>query len=359
VRTGLAAIVVLSAPIAAPGLAGSAAACAFHYTKPEKTAVDWVIETDHLVVARSDPANEFAYQVVETLRDGGRPVEISQMVDTGTRRMLAAHPGDSVLFAYDAGQGRFRSLAYLTPAYRSVIDAVQSARDTWGTGDDAARFRMFAALQDHPEPALRALALQEIDKAPYGLLRGMALTIPTDRLLADLWTVEGYPYQSIRILLLGLTDDPAARAEIHAFIDRTAPWDWANNLGAFATALVEMDGAEGVARLNEVVLSDPAQPLDKLEQVVEALAIHNGVGPDQTRAAIGQALDQLVQVRPEAAPLVARQFSSRNDWSRASGLETLVQQRRLANAADLLTVAVYVAQARGAGALTPTPAQGG
>jgi hypothetical protein len=219
---------------------------------------------------------------------------------------------------------------------------------TWDQGSDASRLSIFENLQDHPEPELRELALLEIDKAPYDQLRRMDIRIPVDSLLGELWTPQGYPYQPIRVLLLGLSGDDAARREMREFVERVDDWDWAENLGAFATALIELDGAAGIALLDDRMLSDLGQPLDKLEQIIEALAIHSGVGSDEIRSEISTVLDRLVRSRPEAAPLVARQFGNRQDWTMAGNLGHLVAERKFTTASDLMTVAIYLAQAKAA-----------
>lgn len=319
-------------------------ACGFHTYLPEETVVDWIIKSDHLIVARNSPSNEFEYEVLETLRDGERTVDIGQLVDTRTRQRFAQNPEDSSLFAFDQEQQVWKFVAYLTPDYRNLVDVVLAKAPQWKDGYDPERFRLFEALQDHPDENLRMLALREIDQAPYDLLRTMSVTVPTEALLAELWTQTGYPYQPIRVLLLGLTDDAAARTEIHEFVDRVAPWKWANNLGAFATALVEIDGTAGVELLETKFLADSAQPLDKLEQVVEALAIHNDIGTPGLKQAIGASIARLVTLRPKTAPLVARQFGNRQDWSQAATLEPIIRARALSNAEDYLRVAVYVAQ---------------
>lgn len=326
-----------------------AIACSFHTYKPEKTPIDLVIESDHLVIARSDPENPFAYRVVETLRDGGRDVVISQLVDSTTRKRLATNPDEGVLFAFGPERAGWRSVAYLTPGYRQVVDSVMSGMARWKAGYDPARLAIFETLQNDPDPTLRELAIREFDNAPYALLRGIDLTVPAQQLIAGLWTQQGYPYQSIRILLLGLSGEDTARGEVYRYIDRIADRDWAKNLGAFATALVELDGTDGLARLEAAILSDPRQPLDKLEQVVEALAIHNGVGTANLRAAIDATLGRLLEARPEAAALIARQFGTRQDWSQAESLAALVVAGKLPHTDDVTAVAGYVTRARNSG----------
>lgn len=361
-RRGAGRLRLLAAAVLAGHLtfAGQATACAFHTVKPEMTAIDWLIASDHVVVARADPENPFAYKVTETLAGGGLKATIPDLVDSHTRHALAIHPADGVLFTHDAATMTWRRVAYLSPAYRAVVDRVLAEKDGWEQPYDQARFEIFEALQDHPSRDLRELALREIDKAPYEVLRAIKLKIPVADLLADLDDTREYLYQPIRALLLGLSGDAAASERLRAQVDLVSDPDRTTyHLGAFATGLIEIDGTEGIALLEQKVLADPRQPLDKLEQVVEALAIHNGAGSNEVKAAINEALGQMVTARPETAPLIARQFGGREDWSQAARLAPLIEGRMLHKAVDLLPVAVYVAQAKGAGAFAASPAQGG
>jgi hypothetical protein len=217
---------------------------------------------------------------------------------------------------------------------------------------------MFSAFQDHPNPSLRDLSIRELDKAPYALLRRIDLRITPEALLSSLWSRHGYPFQSIRVLLLGLTHSAKARTAIRAFIDRVVDWDEARNLGAFATALVELDRGHGVARLEGTLLADRSQPLRKVEQVIEALAIHNGVGSLELRKGIAAVLGRLVKARPETAALVARQFAARSDWSQASWLKTGVKVDSIPGLANRLAVESYLARAKSVGLGLSTAAGG-
>ena len=349
---------LFAASLLAAILAGGPAwSCAFHTYKPARTAVDWLIEARDLVLARPDPQNQFAFRIVHVIRDGAASDQIPFLVNSQIRRRLAANPDDAVLFA--AGDdAQWRLVAYVDPDFRPIMRAVLDTADRWRTGYHPARLEMAAALQDHPSPALRDLSLRELDKAPYSLLRRIDLSIPPEALIASLWNREDYPYQSIKVLLLGLTRSEKARSEIRAFIDRVADWDEARNLGAFATALVELDRAGGIARLEDTILADRSQPLQKVEQVIEALTIHNGVGSLKLRKAIAAALRRLVQARPETAALVARQFAARSDWSQASWLKTGVQPDNIPGLADRLAVESYLARAKAVGGSLSTAERG-
>ena len=133
---------------------------------------------------------------------------------------------------------------------------------------------------------------------------------------------------------------------IAAFIDRVEDWPWANNLGAFAAAFIELEGVAGVDLLARGMLSDPTQPLDKVEQIIMALSVHHALAEPALRDAIGETIHGLVALRPETGVAVARQFSLRADWSQTAVLEPLVRARNFSTMGDLLTVSVYLATAR-------------
>ncbi len=324
----------------------SATACAFHGYKPEQTAIDRVIAADHLVIARPDPGNPFAYAPVETLRGTLPIVPITQLVDTTTRRRLMEAPGDGILFSYDPDTAVWTRIAYLDAPYRAVIDRVLAL--DWEAAYTPERLDFIGALLTHPDRDLRDVALRDVDTAPYAMLRQIRAELPVRDLLGDLWDRQAFPYQSIRVLLLGLSGSDAARAEIRAQIDRMAAGGWASNPGAFATALIELDGPAGVARLDPLVRNRDLLP-DALLQVVEALAIQNGVADAEVRAAISDLLTRLVATHPAAAPMIARQFGDRQDWSQTKGLAQLLQHRDNVAASDLIPIAVYVAQGRATG----------
>lgn len=341
-------------------LAGAAVACPFHSVLPEKTAIDYVLETDHLVLARPDPKNNFAFQVTETLVDGGREVILTELVDSDTRRALLRDPDKAVLFVFDADAGDWRRIAYLSPDFRALVKQVLAQRGDWIQPYDPARFEIFEALQTHPDSALRELALREFDKVPYDILRGIDLQIPVEDLLAAMGTRQGYSYIPIRALLLGLSGEDAARDKLRSYVDTMAERDFsADHLDAFAAGLIEIDGTDGIDRLEQKILADPGQPLDKLEQVIAALAIHNGVGTPELRAAITAALDRMIDTRPETATLIARQFGERQDWSQADRLVSLVEGGVLYDTAELLPIIAYVAQAKGVPTFQPLKDRGG
>jgi hypothetical protein len=65
-------------------------------------------------------------------------------------------------------------------------------------------------------------------------------------------------------------------------------------------------------------------------------------------------LGRLVDLRPETAALVARQFAARSDWSQAPSLHSLARRNAIAALPDQLVVESYLARAKAVGAISRT-----
>lgn len=156
------------------GLASAriAAACAFHGYTPDPTLVDVLLSTEQVVIARLSDADAERYTPVTALM-GPAGVEIDLPVSADIRTHLLSLPETMVLLARDGAYGPWLELATLDPDYRSVIDHVLAYQSKWLLGGDAQRAQYFAGLVNAPNPDLRDLALRELDRAPYGILKGI------------------------------------------------------------------------------------------------------------------------------------------------------------------------------------------
>ena len=233
-------------------------ACAFHTDLPEQTVGDWLVDGTEVVLARPDPDNEFTFHVTKVIHTTGEAPEINLLVSSDLRRKLLNHPDDTVLLAHDGVS--WLILAYVDTTFRPIITEILAKAPGWDGGYNAERLAIFADLQDSLDIDMRLLALNEIDKAPYAMLREIDLRLTPEDLLRDLWSPFAYGYQPIRVLLLGLSDSDAARDEVRDFLLRVTDWEWANNLGAFATAEIELNGVAGVDFCGIVRLGEPFAP---------------------------------------------------------------------------------------------------
>lgn len=325
--------------------AGSAAACSFHNYVPARTAVDWVLTGQAAVLARPDPENRFSYKVTQVLR-GDAGIEAPPfLIDSATRAKLVQNRNDTVLFGMNAA-GSWVRIAYVKEDYRTALSEVVAKAREWRDQDyHPERIERFSEYLGHPDPELSKLALLEIDRAPYALLRRLNPEVPVAYLTDLLRSREAYAYRPIVALLLGLHRSAEAQSFIRDFVDRSLDWEWAKHLGPFATALIEQEGVNGIARL-EPFLTDPGQPLEKLESIVEAMAIHHGVGPPAIREAVFDVLTEFAGSRPGGSVLIARQFSQRRNWAFGASLEPFLETGGNLSSGGKLVVAAYVAQAR-------------
>ena len=328
---------------------GPAVSCAFDMVKPEQTTIDWIVGSETLVLARPSDENPFVFNVTQILAGDDEGPPIDQLVDSASRRTLAAHPTDAVLFAHSIDNG-WRRVAYVDEGFHGILRTALDHRHAWQDSMPQSRLKFITALQDSSVPAHKYVVIGELDKVPYSVLRTLDIRVSDKDLLRDLWSRTGYPYQATRALLLGLSGTHAARAEIHDYINRVTDWDWANNLGAFAAAYIELEGAAGVEHLATSMLLDANQPIDKIEQIVMAMSVHHGIGDQRLKTSIQDSIDTLITQRPSAGVVVARQFSLRSDWSQFTVLEPLVTKRSV-GLSDLLTISVYVARARESSAI--------
>ncbi|MEM7236758.1 MAG: hypothetical protein AAF501_02885 [Pseudomonadota bacterium] len=337
-RSALATLMFGLAALAAP----VALACAFHGYTPAPSVVARLLESRHVVLARPGPDDPLSYHAITTIRGGAEPAEIPDPVDDDTRRRLARDPADSVLFARDEMTGRWARLLYLDATMREVFDGVFGQLDDWEVAEGAERYQPFAPLHAHGDRDVRILALNELDQASYDILRGLEIEPDTASLLAGFGSADETGLQSIKILMLGLTDAQEARRFLHQGLERSAAQSTPALLGAYATAIIEAEGAEGVAMLDREILSDADLGIESRERVLEAMAIHHSWGEEPTRAAIDRALGHRLWTDRDLAAPVARQFGGYGNFTQAERLIGLLRDERLGTIADQLTVTHYL-----------------
>lgn len=328
------------------GTVSGAFACGFHNYAPQPTMVDRLIGSDHIVLARQNPANPFRYEVTKALEGNTDGVELPQLVDTVSRRRFAIEPDAQALFVRDGPYGPWLRVAFIDQSMRPVLDAVLANLNDWELGDEESRYRTFASFTDHPDPNVRTLALRELDRADYGFLLSEPLAIDAGRILSRFNNPTQRDLRAIRVLLLGLSGNPTAIEPLNRGFESAARFE-SSLTGAYATALIELEGADKATALarNYLVASD--LPEASVEAIIEALALHSQYGDDAMKQTVAVAVSEAVQRNPRIAPAIARQFGARGVWSQQATMSELVQEGGLASPLDILAVSQYIAMASG------------
>lgn len=337
---------VLTGLLATLAGAGTALACAFHNYTPDETLVDKLLGSEHIVLARADPDNPFRYQPVSAILGPLEGVDLPQLVDSQTRRRLAGNDADRVLFARTEPYGPWQRLAYVDDAYRTVLDRIVANLEAWQYGGDAERYQLFADLVDHPSTTLHLMALRELDRAPYDLLTALRFSPDAEAILARMYDPQMAEFLPIHILLLGLSDHGAAAEALQAGLDRTLHEQQSPFIGAWATALIELQGADAVERIGQRMLTDTTLIPDTREALVEALAIHALADQPGMAAQINALMARALAQDAAFAPMVARQWGSRAMWDQADALTELLHGGALTTAEAVISVSHYLSFAR-------------
>jgi hypothetical protein len=329
-------VAVLAAMVFAPT---PAVACLVCITVPQRTLADAVIEADAVVLAREDATRPFAYAPVAILK-GNEPITaIPSLVDSTTRRRLAADPDAAVLFAHD-GAGWTR-LGHAGPDARRMIEAILAAAPAWDRDPDhAGRFAFFAARHDHADPLVRELALAEISRAPYAQIRTMTPRLTRAQIVSVLRDPKWVDWAPIHILFLGLSDDPADHAFVRRAFDAAARGD--RQLAAWATALAEIDGPPAIERLRRRYFEDASRTPEEVRAIVTAFATLARGGDPALRPGIDAAFRALASGPPALAAEAARQLAWAQDWSQAATFADLIASGALDDPAAEFVISIYL-----------------
>ena len=285
-----------------------ASACAFHGYTPDPTMVDLLLATEQVVIAQLDPARPDRFRA-ETVLMGAEVADIPLEVGARTRADLTRDPQARILLVRDGAYGAWLELALLDDTFEGVIRQVVAQQSQWQLGGEEARLAVFARHVNAANPELRNLALRELDRASYASLR--QLKVPQVKgLRRDLQ--RGAPdLMPIRVLLAGLSKDqsfaPLLKEQMRKGIAAEVAY-----LGAYATALIELQGMDAVEDIVNGPLSSDSGSLLAKEKLFQALAIQQKAAPRSTRRAIERGVADVMRARPELREIAMRQFSTRN-----------------------------------------------
>ena len=286
------------------GIGDTAKACAFHGYTPNPTLIDVLLATEQVVIARPSTSDPSRYTLVETLA-GPDVMDIPIGVAPTTRALLAGKPSATVLLARDEAYGPWLEIAILDDRYRAFLTKVLHRQSELLLGGDKTRLRMFTTLLNDPNPDIRRLALQELDRVPYGELKSARLP-KVQNLRQDLASGDA-GLTPIRILLAGLSRDRSyagyLSSELDAAIRNDVPYT-----GAYATALIELEGKAAVQGLFDRYLTSQTLSASTQERLLQALAIQYKTAPSPVRNLIAREVADASRTSPRLAEAAKRQF---------------------------------------------------
>jgi len=332
-------------------VAGTAGACQVCIPLPTSTLADRLLGANAVVLAREDPARPFHYRPTEVLAGSPGDAPIELFLNSHARRSLAADPNRAMVLAQRPNDGRWSALGITRPEYERVVRAILARRDIWKPRetDNAERLDWFAPLLGHPDERLHQLAYLEIGRAPYAEIRRLAPRIPVETLSVMLDHPRYLEWRSLAILMLGESGRPADRERVRDNLAATARLGTSRDLAAWATALVAIDGVDGIRRLQSLYLSDAGRGREELDAVVQALSLHAAAEPD-LRDPVAEAYSALLKAHPGMAPSLVHDLMAWRRWDFAERIQQ-VSDRLAEDPLARYALGLYLRLARGQRAL--------
>jgi hypothetical protein len=301
---------------------GTSEACQICVPLPEQTLADRLLASRAVVLAREDPAQPFHYRVTEILAGApdGRPADL--FLNSQARRTLAAYPDRAMVLAQSAKDGSWSALGTTRPEYERVVREILRRADQWlpRETDNADRLDWFVPLLGHADKRLHELAYLEIGRAPYAEIRRLAGCIPAETLQAMLDDPRYLEWRSLAILMLGESGRPVDQARVRATLTQKARLRSRLNLAAWATALVAVDGIDGIRRLETLYLSSAARHGEEVEAVAQALSVHARAEP-ALREPVVEAYRRILEKHPNMASNLVHDLIAWQRWDFAKRVE--------------------------------------
>lgn len=343
-----------------------AEACMVCVPFPEATVVDYLFSAKVVVLARENPQKPFSYVAIEVLKGDFVGPEIDLFLDSTTRRRLAANPDRSVVLALNSAKPQgipgfgaqrssdsaaspetWRSLGFASPRYEVLVRDILSQAASWReSGGRETRVTYFFPYLADTEHSIRELAYLEVGKASYQTIRKADPFVPTDQLRVFLADSKYLEWRPLYILLLGVGAEPEDEEQIRASMASRARLDYAFNLSAWATALIEIDREAAIAWLETVYLRASDRDPGTVLEIVKALSVHGARERSGLRGHIVESYGALIQTHPSLAGWVARDLVSWNEWRFADALTEVRESQVPLDGASAYMIDYYTRRAR-------------
>ena len=302
-------------------------ACMVCIPFPEETTVDKLLRADVVVLARENPDKPFSYRAEKIIKGELESLEIDLFVNSSLRRRLQMNPERYSLLARvrqpasaenpsaDGQRGEWLSLGYATQRIEAIAREVLVQAANWHEpGGSRPRARYFMPYLADAERSVRELAYLEIGKSSYDTIREANRYVTSDQIYRFLSDPLYLEWQRLYILLLGFEATEGDASTVRATMSNYAKGNNELNLSAWATALIEIDGVEGVTWLQQHYLGNPNRGSKLVLEVVKAMSVHGARKTTELREPIAEAYAALISTHPDLAGWVARDLTAWQDW---------------------------------------------
>jgi hypothetical protein len=317
-------------------------ACMICIPVPEKTAADYLIESDIVVLAREDQERPFFYETVEVLKgsDDGAPIDL--FLDSATKRMLANSPERAVVLVRADARSEWRNLGYADANYEGVVRHVIDHARAWRTADHPDRLEYFAGLLGHDNRILAELAYLEVGRAPYSKIKALSDRVRPEQMRRYLTDMAYYDWRALGILMLAHTGNDQDRQHILRSFDMAERYQILGNLAAWTTAYIETKGAGAIDRIEDRYFRGSDRTRAELTEITKALSVHGSDGHVELRDRIVDAYAVLLENHPSMVGYVARDLAAWQHWRLTGPIRAIADDRADLDHQTLFAVGYYL-----------------
>lgn len=305
-----------------PAMSMRVHACTLCLGFPEKTAVDYLLESDCVVLAREDKDQPYSYCPHTTLKGNpaGEPIDL--LLDSATRRLLQVEPDRNVVLVRDSRSRQWRSLGIATRPYEDLIRRLVVISETWrGAPGADRRWEFFLPRFGDQDPSIRQLAYLEMGRAPYHAIRQLGRVADRDDYIPMLTDPKYLEWRSLAILLLAQSDSPQDQQLVRDSFHAASRFGMTMNLAAWAAAVIEVDGESAIRMIEEEHFQRSGKSSEALPEILRALSMQGSDGGTELQDRIVYSYRLLIENSPQLAGQVAEDMSR---WKRPDLIKELI-----------------------------------
>lgn len=294
--------------LAAVFISGSirARACSLCVGFPERSPVDFLLESSAVALAREDPNRPFSMIAFEYLKGSPDGTDLDLFLDTKTRRALATDADRCVVVVRSSTDGTWRRLTLADTEYQELIRRVLILGPQWQDADGSRkRAEFFMPLFGHQDQAIFELAYIEIARAPYDVIRRVGKVVEREQVERILNDRQYLMWRSLTILLLAQDATEENRELIAASFRNAERYDLSINLAAWAAAAIEVDGQRALSFIEEKYLASHDCSSEAMTEILKALSLHGSEGRVDLRDHIVSSYETLLEIHPDRSAHVA------------------------------------------------------
>jgi hypothetical protein len=299
-------------------------ACQICFALPEKTLADRLLESDSVVMAREDPNRPFHFVLSETLKGEPPATPIDAFLNSQARRLLALYEDRQMLLARDPSDRAWTPLGVVDSEVADVVRRIVDFSDSWRPmeTDNPERLAEFSKLLGHPNRRLHELAYLEVGRAPYAAIKRVSADIPVDKIRGILDNPRYLKWHSLAILMLGQSKGAEDRSRVVRTFQDKQRLSSSQNLAAWATAYVAIEGDAGVDRIETWYLLRKDRSREELAEVVKALSVL-GTDDPLLRDRIVSAYASSMRIHPGLLPDLVRDLIAWRRWELAEQVQEM------------------------------------